>query len=234
VPSGRVWIGREHEFEEFIRTAPIVRVRDLPAGVTRSVRAYFAPGGLAGSVVFKTMSPRQSRGYFESYKSEIAAYRLDRLLGLGMVPPTVERRVRDQVGSAQLWVERCSPARTKAGTQAPDPRAWNRQVHRQRVWDNLIANLDRNQGNLLVDDAWNLVLIDHSRAFTGVGGAGFEMTRIDRPLYERLKTLTRQEIENSLAGLLLDGPGPLLRRRDAIVAHFEQLIAEKGEQAVMD
>jgi hypothetical protein len=77
VPSGRVWIGREHEFEEFIRTAPIVRVRDLPAGVTRSVRAYFAPGGLAGSVVFKTMSPRQSRGYFESYKSEIAAYRLD-------------------------------------------------------------------------------------------------------------------------------------------------------------
>lgn len=233
VAPGRVWVGREREFEEFLETAPVARFEDVPVGVTKPRRGFFEPGGLAESMVFKPLPPRHAKGFYESYKSEIAAYRLDRLLGLGMVPPTVQKRVRHEVGSAQLWVERCSLLKTRSGQQPPDTRAWNRQVYRQRVWDNLVANIDRNQGNLLVDDDWNLVLIDHSRCFTGISKLRFPMIRIDRPFYERLKALTKDDLETHLKGLLIDGTKSILKRRDAIIAHFDKLIAERGEAAVL-
>lgn len=233
VAPGRVWVGREQEIEQYLASAPIVRFEDVPVGVTNPRRAFFAPGGPAASIVFKPLPPGRPRGFFESYRSEIAAYVLDKLLGLGMVPPTVEKKWRHEIGSAQLWVEHCSLLKSKAGQTAPDTKRWNRQVYRQRVWDNLTANTDRNQGNLLVDDHWNLVLIDHSRCFTRISDLKYPMTKIDRPFYERLKALTEQDIKTHMRGLLLDGPKPLLKRRDAIVAHFEGMIQKYGEAAVL-
>jgi hypothetical protein len=60
----------------------------------------------------------------------------------------------------------------------------------------------------------------------------FPMTRIDRPLFDRLKALERATLEARLGKLLVDGVNPLLRRRDAIVNHFVQLAAQKGEAQV--
>jgi hypothetical protein len=186
-----------------------------------------------GGVVFKRLPPGRRDGYFESYKSEIAAYRLDQLLGLGMVPPTVERKYERELGSAQLWVENCKLLKQIDPNASKDIAAWNRQVYRQRVWDNLTGNIDRNAGNLLVDSAFNLILIDHSRAFGNTLQMPFPMTRIDREFFERLKALTQEDLKTNLSGLLFDGPGALLKRRDYIVKHFEQLIAKEGEAAVL-
>ena len=94
------------------------------------------------------------------------------------MPPTVERRVNGTLMSAQMFVDGCVWLKDLDGRRAPNVSSWNRQVHRQRVFDNLIANIDRNAGNLLVLQArsaidqrvtaWHLVLIDHSRAFTTI------------------------------------------------------------------
>jgi hypothetical protein len=105
--STKVWIGRYAEFEEFLKTAPIVRMQHIGTGVTHSRRAFFAPGGPAASAVVKNLSTGMRMGFWESYKSEIAAYELDRLLGLDMVPVTVERRGEHDLCSVQLWVENC-------------------------------------------------------------------------------------------------------------------------------
>jgi hypothetical protein len=231
--SSKVWLGREAEFEAFLKTAAIDHEESIPVGVTKPRHVFFAPGGLAASAVFKALQPSRIAGFFESYKSEIAAYELDKMLGLGMVPPTVERRHGRDVGSLQLWVEHVARLKGKNPNEAPDVADWNRQVHRQRVWDGLTANIDRNAGNLLVDPAWNLILIDHSRAFTTDTRFPFPITRIDRELLERLKALDEATIRARLGTLLFDGPKPLLKRRDLIVAQIDRLVREKGEAAVI-
>jgi hypothetical protein len=233
VGGSKTWIGHEAEVEEYLRTAKVVKFKDVPVGVTKPQRGFFEPGGPVGSIVFKPLMPSRKTGFWESYKSEIAAYELDKLLGLGMVPPTVEKKVDGLYGSAQFWVEHCTLLKERDPNTAPDIPAWNRQVSRQRVWDNLVGNIDRNQGNLLVDEAWNLILIDHSRAFTATMQMPFPMRKIDREFYEKLKALDEVTLKERLGKLLMDGPKPILKRRDKIVANFEQLIAQYGEKAVL-
>ena len=55
--------------------------------------------------------------------------------------------------------------RSEKGEQPPDAEAWSRQVHVARVFDQLIYNSDRSQGNLLIDRDWRLWMVDHRRAF---------------------------------------------------------------------
>jgi hypothetical protein len=232
--SSKVWIGRHAEYEAFLKEADIVRMEPLAQGVTKPRRAWFAPDGLAARAIIKSIKPGRHDGYFDSYKSEVAAYELDRLLGLDMVPPTVERRLEGEKVSAQLWVERCARLSDKKdGASAPDINAWNRQVYRHRVFDNLIANLDRNAGNILIDPAWNIILIDHSRAFDATTGRmPFTLTRIDRELYGRLKALDKAMLTARVRPWIEFNVDFLLRRRDHIVRDFERLVKAYGEAAV--
>jgi hypothetical protein len=233
----RVWIGQYARYEEFLRTAPIERVEKIPVGVTHPERAYFAAGALAKSATVKHLPPARRSGYFESYKSEIAAYELDRLLGLDMVPVTVERRVGADLAAVQLWIEDCRLLKQVDQASCPNKSEWAKQVLRQRIFDCLVANIDRNSGNLLVDPGWNLVLIDHSRAFA-TDKMPFEkqLTRIDRKLFERLKALDEAALMQRVRPWLLnDGSARgILKRRDRIVKHFESLAREKGEPAVFE
>ncbi|HSD28674.1 MAG TPA: hypothetical protein VLL75_15335 [Vicinamibacteria bacterium] len=235
-PTGaKVWIGRYDEYAEYLKTAPIERVTSVPIGVTKPKRAFFAPGGLAGSVVVKHLPMGQRQGFWEAYKSEIAAYEMDRLLGLDMVPVTIERRVEGDLASIQLWVEGTKWVKDVDQSTCPRPIEWAKQVCRQRVFDNLIANVDRNQGNLLVDGEWNLILIDHSRAFAS-DKMPFEkeMTRIDKEMFARLKALDEAGIMKHIRPWVLsDGQARnVLKRRDKIVAHFERLAQERSEAVV--
>lgn len=229
------WIGRYEEFEAFLLSAPIERQEDVGSGVTRPRHAFFAPGGLAAGAVVKNLQPGKRDGYWESYRSEIAAYKLDRLLQLDMVPPTVERRVDKILMSAQLWVENTRTLKKLQADKdsAPDTNAWNRQVYRQRVFDDLVANIDENSGNLLIDPAWNIIKVDHSRAFAQGAKMPFPLTKIDRDLFDRLKALDdaaiRREVGPFLEGDML---ASLLSRRKEIVATFNKLAKEKGEAQV--
>jgi hypothetical protein len=235
-PTGaKVWIGRYAEFEEYLRTAPIARITDIPLGVTKPKRAFFVPGGLAASAAVKHLPMGQRSGFWEAHQSEIAAYELDRLLGLDMVPPTVERRVQNDLSSVQLWVEGCKMLKEVDQKAVPKPVEWAKQVCRQRVFDNLTADIDDNAGNMLIDGEWNIILIDHTRCFA-VDKMPFEkeMTRIDRELFERLKALDEAGIMKKVRPWVLsDGQArAILKRRDKIVAIFEKLARERGEAVV--
>ena len=99
--------------------------------------------------------------------------------------------------------------------------------------DNLIANIDPNLGNWLVDPAWNVVLIDHSRAFTDTQKMTHEMTRIDADLWARMQALDRQSLGAALGSWLSkDEIESVLRRRDKMETIVDKLVARRGDAAV--
>ena len=99
------WLGQEQRIEEHLKNAGIASIKDIGTGVTRPRRAYLTPSEPVESVAWKVLPPGRRGGFWESYKSEIAAYELDRLLNMHMVPPTVERRIADETGAAVMWVK---------------------------------------------------------------------------------------------------------------------------------
>jgi Phosphatidylinositol 3- and 4-kinase len=224
-----VWQDRQAEFEEFLRKAKVEKVADLPIGVTRPRRAYLAPGGLASSFAWKPLRPGLQQGYFESYKSEIAAYQLDKVLGLNMVPVVVERDVNRETGAAVLWLEGVRSWETVL--PLPKPANWDQQLARMKMLDDLIGNSDRNKGNLLVDADWHLFLIDHSRAFVTDLKLPQELQNIDRRLWERMQALDAATLKTEL-GPWLDSRQvqALLRRRDAMKKKIDALVAKSGDR----
>ena len=234
--SSKIWVNRYAEFEEFLRTAEIERTANVSTGVLGIKRAYFKPGGLAGSAALRSIRPGRYDGYWESYKGDIAAYKLDRLLELDMVPPTVERRYNGDMVSLQLWAQdlkmlkEIQQQKLKPSNLEP----YNFQLRRQKVFQNLAGNIDPNQGNILFDPAWNVILIDFSRAFTNTQKLTFEATSIDRVFLDRIKALNRDTLRRELGDFVVDGGAvdAILARRDLIVKAFDKLAKEKGASQV--
>jgi len=234
--SAKIWMGRAGEYESFLKTAGIVRMDEIPVGVTKPIRCYFAPGGLVESMAFKSIKPGYQTGYWESYKSEMAAYELDKLLDLQMIPPTVEKRVKGDLGAAVMWVSPVQSFKQMGGPPTPPAQhldSWNRQIAKAKMFDNLINNKDPNLGNWLVDPAWNLILIDHTRAFAPGKSLFHKLNRIDRGLWERMLALEAAPLKAAL-DRYLDGPQikEILERRDRMKEVIDRMVAERGEANV--
>jgi hypothetical protein len=182
--------------------------------------------------------PRSVRRVRDAAIFECAAYELSQALGLGLVPPTVPRRIGDTPGSVQIWLEQAKTESELAEQSFPavDVARWNLQKHRMYVFDALIANLDRNMGNLLMDRDGRLWFIDHTRAFAQTRALlGREkVTRCSRDLWQALLDFDEASVTERLEPYLWKGEiRALLSRRVALVAHIEELIAAKGEAAVL-
>ena len=229
--SARIWQGRNAEFEEYIRTAPFARIEDLPVGVTKPKRAFFEPGGLVKSVAWKVLPPGIHGGFWDSYKSEIAAYEMDKVLDLGLVPPVVEKHWEGKTGAAILWLSPVHP--WKEMEAKPKPPKWDRQAVDMKMFDDLIGNKDRNAGNLLVDDEWNLYLIDHSRAFTASRDLPWELVHIDRALWNRMLALDETTLTTTLGAWVAGSEiRAVLARRDKMTKTIAALVKKHGEAAV--
>jgi hypothetical protein len=226
-PSPVSWAGKAAELEEFMRTAVIMKANPLSIGVTKSQRVFFAPGGPVESAAWKILKPGMRNGFFESYKSEIAAYELDKLLDLGMVPPKVERKVDDDVGVAIMWVAPATSFKDSGGMPKAPPAQqarFNAQLTRAKMFHNLIGDIDPNLGNWLVDPGWNLILIDHSRALTKTKTLVHKMLAKDEPLWTRAMALTEESLTASVGQWLgRDEIRALLERRAKMQEEFDKL-----------
>jgi len=235
--------------ESFLRSAEIVADRPASMGVTNSRVLTLSQGDRTHDAHMQTINKnhqvsRSVRGSFQlslvdSYKHNIAAYRLDQLLGLNMIPAAVPRRYRGHDGAVSWWVDDAAMTemdRQRTGREPPDAQRWSKQMVRMYVLDELIANSDRNQGNIVITEDWTVWLIDHSRAFgTGSKLADPErLDRCDRALFAAMKALDQERLERELEPYLSKvRRGAILKRRDAIVHILEEKIRQQGEHVVL-
>jgi hypothetical protein len=227
--AANIWEGRPTEFEEYLRTAPVTKIEEVPIGITHPKRAFTQPGGLARSFAWKPLRPGMYNGYWESYRSEIAAYELDKLLELKMVPVVVERRINGDTGAAVLWLE--GVRSWEQILPLPKPPTWGTRLVRMKMFDNLVGNSDRNKGNMLVDEAWNLYLIDHSRAFVRDRKLPAPLQNIDRALWQRMQALDEATLDERLGKWLDRGQiRSILQRRDGLKKMIDALVAQNGDK----
>ena len=229
--------GADAEAERFLLEARIVEVRDLGTGVTRPKKLTLVLGERAAFGVWKgvdveSTSPSSTRTrrddlfFRDRWQHEVAAYRLDRLLGQDLVPPTVARELEGQPGSLQQWVDGSFTERQRVeqGRALTDAPGFGAASLRMRAFDALIYNVDRTQENVLITEPGSrLWLIDHSRAFRltprlpSLGGRG--PLAAPQEVLAGLRALDLEATRSALRGLLTERQvAGLLARRERLLA----------------
>ena len=220
--------------ERWLAEAEVLNMEDIGTGVTEPHKVTLRKDGLELRAVFKEVSTNESGAYDRSaavnasdrFEYELAAYQLDRLLGLDMVPVTVKRTIKSRRGILQFWVDNSINVRRML-EQKKQPDGWcpaGPQYNLMNVFDVLTFNSDRTQENALFTQDWMLVLIDHSRAFRTTrtnptllykGGV-----QVPPALAERLQRLDRDALKARL------GPYLQLRQIDALLKRRDRLLKE--------
>jgi hypothetical protein len=104
-----------------------------------------------------------------NYVPELAAYKLDRKLRLGMVPVTVRREIAGSSGTLQFVPTDAITERERVvnGSGNKMPCSLDKQIGAMHVFDALIHNPTRTPSSMIFSpDDWLLVLIDHENSFT--------------------------------------------------------------------
>ena len=235
------------EMEAFLLKAKILSSKGAGAGVTGSQRVKLSDGKITHDAHVQTVDiakpvfeagQHTELNFKDSYRYNIAGYRLARLLGIDTVPMSVERNVNGKQAAVTWWVDDFQmdeKGRLQKQSMGPNPLRTSNQIQLMRIWDELIQNRDRNQGNIIWTGDWTMWLIDHTRAFR-LGKdlmKPSELTRCDRGLLTRLKALTAESVEKAVGDSLVKGEREaVLERRDRIVKHFEDRVAKLGEATV--
>jgi hypothetical protein len=237
------------QMEAFLLKAKIVRIRDAEGGITGSRRATLSDGTLTHDAhvqsidqklaTYRPPSGPPERDFKDSYRYNIAGYRIAALLDLDHVPMSVERSIEGRRAAVTWWVDDVlmdERARLKTEEPAAARERVAMQTYMMRVFDELIANRDRNLGNLVWTKDWKMWMIDHTRAFrlaTDLQRPNI-LVRVDRPLLDAMRKLTQEGVSKAAGDSLTRYEvQAMLTRRDAIVKLFDDKIRERGEAAVL-
>jgi hypothetical protein len=238
--QGREWPNRE-EIERFLREGKITERKKIGEGITNPEKVTLELDGRVIHAILKRVDKDH-----DSWRSEVAAYELDKVLGLGMVPPTVPRSVGGRKGCLQLWVT--GTTMSKYEGEFPDLNAWREQVSVMWLFDDLIANIDRHLNNAMVSPEYRLLLIDNSKTFriqktllNDLNGAGtgtharfwgveysaermrYE-THYPKAFIDRLRSLTKEDIEDAIKPYVYGQSRRLLfDRLELILARIDEM-----------
>ena len=241
----------DEEIEQFLSAAAVVSIKKIPVGVSDPRKMLLSEQGVRLHAVFKDIDQTKrnvrdttagkSKTYLtwrDWYGYDIAAYHVDRLLGIDRVPPIISRTIKGNDGSVQIWLEGVitENERREKGFDPPNIAHFNQQREIMHVFDNLVGNRDSNLGNALIDRNWHVWFIDCSRCF----GTSEELlypkaiTHCERRLWKVLRELDETEATRWLTPYLSKGEiSALMVRRDKIVEYIQTLIDEWSEASVI-
>ena len=240
--------------EQFLLKAKILKTKDINQGITGTKRATLSDGQLThdahiqtvdiSKFVFTPDKGQTELNFRDTYRFNVAAYKLARLLGLDNVPVSVERRVERDPAAVTWWIddvmmdeqERLKRIKLKTVPAEWKPTRTAGYIHVMRVFDELISNSDRNVGNQQWSSDGKLWLIDHTRTFrfNSTLKTPRLLERCDRTLFAGLRRLTEEAVVSAVGKTLTkDEIKSMLTRRDLIVKHFEEKIAARGSDATV-
>jgi hypothetical protein len=238
----------KEQIKQFLLTAKVVKSEHTKKGITDPWRLTLTDGTVTHDASFQSIDEHQfkkelARGtelnFVDSYKYNIAAYQLAELLGIeDMLPVYVERKWKGNAGSLSWWlpVKMDEVERHKQNLKPPDADAWNNQMYKIRVLDELVYDSDPNLTNVVIGEDWKIWRVDFTRAFRLQKDLKDpkDIVRCDRHLFEKLKALDGSELtERTKPYLTKDEIKAVMARRGKIVEQFQKLIAEKGEKEVL-
>ncbi len=231
----------DEAMESFLLDSEVVRVQQMLPGSTYPMAVELRMHGVVRKAVFKyrpadlphTNDIAMGVPLADSYLYETAAYRLDRALGLGMVPVSVIRDIHAE-GAVIEWIEAATTEKDLR-TSGDYPGAARSLIQQQAVmtlFDALILNKDRKDSDqLITPEDGQLHLVDHSRSFPVSGEIVptflAEPASLPRSLLHRLIQLDAESLGDLLGGLVTDAQiEAMLERRDKIV---EKIGADREE-----
>ena len=244
-------IQQDKEILSFLESAEVTASEEIPVGITDPIRLDLQWEDVRARAVFhyvvdnaprvKRMANGRVRAYRrDHYTSQIAAYELGRMLQVHNIPPTASRHFNGLDGSAQLWIENAmtEEQRQMEGVEPPDWSLWNQLYADMRIFDNLVNNIDRNLGNMLIDSQGQLWLIDHTRSFgkDKTIPNPETITRCSHRLYNALQSLDEDQVEKRMETMRLLAPGEIkaiFHRRTELLERIDDRIRLLGEEQVL-
>ena len=236
------------EMEKFLLDGRIVKKKESSKGVTSAYRVTLSDGALTHDAQVQNVDiakpyfdvgPKKSEVNFkDSYRYNVAAYRLAVLLGLDNVPMSVERNVEGKPAAMTWWLDGVMDDGDRKKKKVPqsNPARAADYYNVMFVFDELIQNRDRNQGNIVWAQDSKMWLIDHTRAFRlGRDLRNPEnLTRVERTIFQKMRALDRAALAAAVGKTLTkDEIDAVIGRRDRLVKLFDQKIASVGEAKVV-
>jgi hypothetical protein len=208
------------ELERLLRTGEVLsKTRDPETGRT------IVEISDNDHVVKALFNRRKGRGFYP----DVAAYRLDRLLELDMVPVSVRREVDGRDGAVQFYPPKVMDEERRAaqgrGYGATCP--LGEQLMAMYVFDVLVYNEGRTRQRMLYDTRdWGLMLIEHDRAFGTKKGRPRHLANVPLEFGDgwraALVSLSDAMLDENLSDVLSSKQRrALARRRDEILAQQE-------------
>ena len=243
-------------WEDYLKTAEIVRSEEIGEGVTKPLKLYLQKADIQAKACWKNPSGLRNGLFLEGWQYEIAAYRLDKLIGLNMVPPAVEREFNGKPGALIYWATSEHSLLQIMEEKIPIPESAFEHTENMkyliRAWDCLVANDDRTQQNFLYTKDWRVIAIDHSQAFRSskeysdnlvfgrnglkkrADGEPYLFRRLPRWFVEKLREVGCQNIKQAVGPYLTDKEiDAVCKRKALLLSEIDALIKESGEAKVL-
>jgi hypothetical protein len=229
------------KLEQYLKKA---RISGLKSSVTRTI-AYFVDlddGNIKRRGFLKFTDNRRPNFVSDSFAYGLAAYEMDKLLDLNIIPPNVEREVDGQKASLMLLVDRemDEGGRRLRKIEPPDPEKFFNTLEVIKVFEYLVYStslcIESDLEDVLITPQWKVWRVDFSEAFEPSPGLiqGCEITRCSRKFYQNLVSLKDKEIKSKMKKYLnKEEINALLKRKKLIIETIRKLIEEKGEKAVL-